>query len=327
MKYYDFVRNIYTVKHPINVSWDITNRCNLSCKHCFNNSGDKSYHDFNKEFSKEKAFDIAHQLVDLKVSQCCLCGGETTLCEFLLDIIKILADGGVKTNIVSNGLLIDEELSLNLKKAKVNNVQISVDGLSYQHDKFRNRLGAFNKAIEAIKHLKKQKIDTLISFCPNKYNYLSFEVYLEYMSSLGCNSVRMMPLLPLGRGCVNYTELCLTEKEQFLFIQTLTECKEKFPNIKIEWGDPLEHLTLVMVNKRRNPAIMGILSNGNISVTPYLNISVANVYDKSIKEIWENGYNKIWQQKEILDVIRNIQTIPDLCMHSDKEFCFELFNK
>lgn len=324
MKYYEFIKNIYTTKHPFNVSWDITNKCNLSCKHCFNNSGDSLYHNFSNEFSKEKALDIAHQLVDMRVSQCCICGGETTLCNYLIEIITTLTKGGVKTNIVSNGLLIDLDYAKKLKDSGVNNVQISVDGLAYQHDLFRNKPGAFYKAIDAISNLKKQNIDTLISFCPNRYNFLSFQLFLEYMSKLGCLTVRMMPLLPLGRGKNNFSDLCLTEKEQFLFIQDVIEARMKFPKIKIEWGDPLEHLTLVMVNKRRNPAIMGILSNGNISITPYLNITVGNIYDDNLENIWEKGYNKIWQRKEIIDIIRNIQTIPDLCVLSDKEFCFDL---
>lgn len=324
MQHYDFIKNLYTINRPLNVSWDITNKCNLSCKHCFNYSGDAKHHDFKQEFSRSKALDIASQLVEMKISQCCICGGETTLCPYLIDIITILSSGGVKTNIVSNGLLIDDGYAYRLKKSGVNNVQISVDGLGYQHDKFRNKEGAFDKAITAIKHLKNHKVDTLISFCPNKFNYKGIDDYIEYMCALGCFSIRMMPLLPLGRGKENYEDLCLTDWEQFAFIGKIVEIRQKYPEIKIEWGDPLEHITLVMVNKRRTPAIMGILSNGDISVTPYLSISVANVYQNSLKEIWDLGYRKIWQKKEIVEIIKNIYTIHDLGILSQKEFCFEL---
>ncbi len=35
-------------KGPISISFDITNRCNLSCLHCYNNSGDGDF--FNRAF-------------------------------------------------------------------------------------------------------------------------------------------------------------------------------------------------------------------------------------------------------------------------------------
>lgn len=324
MNNYHFVKNMYTATHPASISWDLTNRCNLFCKHCFNNSGDMKCHNFEEEFSKEKALDIARQIVKMKVPQCCLCGGEVTLCDYLFDVISVLVKGGVTTNMVSNGQLIDEEFARHLKQVGINHVQISLDGLGYQHDLFRNKKGAFDLAVRAIRALRKNKVTTMISFCPNKYNYRNFSVFLEYVRKLGCNYIRMMPLLPLGRGNKHFEELCLSEKEQFDFIHEINTLQQAYPRITLEWGDPLEHMALVMVNKRRNPAVMGICSNGNISVTPYINITVSNVYEKNLEEIWSEGYNKIWSNPQIREIVKDIQTIPDLCQMSAQEYVFKL---
>ena len=34
------IQKVYgNMKGPLNIMWDITNRCNLNCKHCYNRSG------------------------------------------------------------------------------------------------------------------------------------------------------------------------------------------------------------------------------------------------------------------------------------------------
>lgn len=309
---------------PKMMSWDITKKCNMKCMHCFNNSGDSKFHDFDNELSKEETLNVANQIVELKPEQCCLCGGETLLNEHVFDIIRILSNGNIIVNIVSNGLLLSESVAEKLKASGINNVQISVDGLGYQHDKFRNMDGAFKKAIQALKNLKKYNIKSMVSFCPNALNYKHFDNYVSYMNDIGCTNIRMMPLLPLGRGKLNYSHLLLTSNQTFEFVQNLIHLRIKYPNITFEWGDPIEHLFLVLTNKSKIPNTMGILSNGDLSITPYIPIIVGNVREKTLMEYWESGYNKIWRNSHILNIIKAVKTVNDLEKISSSTYKFNL---
>lgn len=38
---------------PQSISWDLTNRCNFNCLHCFNRSGDNRFYEFKDELSYE----------------------------------------------------------------------------------------------------------------------------------------------------------------------------------------------------------------------------------------------------------------------------------
>lgn len=264
MKNYNKVKYNNSMQRPHMVSWDITNKCNMRCRHCYNSSGDTSKHNFSNELSREKVLDIAHQIADMHPTQCCLCGGETLLNENIYDIIKIISNSNVAVNIVSNGLLLNKNVAKRLKDSGVFKVQISVDGLGYQHDIFRNMQGSFKKAINALMCLMEEDIGTMVSCCPNKLNYKTFENYVKYITSLGCSTIRMMPLIPMGRGNQFCNDLLLSNMETFDFVYRLSALKEEYPMVNFEWGDPLEHLFIVLLSKRKYPIVMNISSIGDL---------------------------------------------------------------
>lgn len=297
---------------PKTMSWDITNKCNLRCKHCFNNSGDGEKYDFTQELSDEECISLAIQIAELKPQQICICGGETLLREIIFDVVKIIAGAGICVNMVSNGLLMTDAIACRLKEVGINDIQISVDGLGGQHDTFRNKEGAFKAAIHAIECIKRAGVNAVVSMVPNRNNVHTFPLYVDYMYKLGVRNIRMMPLLPIGRGKVNYDDLLLSSRQTFEFVYQLEGLREKYEGMRIEWGDALEHLHLVRASRRKYPIVVGIASNGQIYVTPYLPMYVGNVRNHSLSEYWSAGLNVIWRNDKINKVIRGINTVCDL---------------
>lgn len=319
LKYYNRVKFDNTLNRPKMLTWDITNRCNLSCKHCLNCSGDSLIHDFSNELNRTYQISLAHQIAELKPDQCCLCGGETLLNPNIFDIIKIISSNGVMVNMVTNGLLITDDIAKKLKFSGISNVQVSIDGLGYQHDIFRNKIGSFNRSIEAIEILKSNKINVMISCCPNKLNFGNIDTYIEYMHTvLNINNIRMMPLLPLGRAKKECNNLFLNNWENFELVQNLIRLREKYPELNLEWGDPLEHLFLVLFHKRKYPIVMSIASNGDLTLTPYIPIVLGNIKEMSLLDIWQGGYNKVWANQEILSIIKKVNSVYDLEQFKEK---------
>ena len=290
----------------------------MNCKHCLNRSGDQLYHDFACELDDSMQIDLAKQIADLAPDQCCLCGGETLLNKNIFEIINIISSAGVMVNMVTNGLLITDSVAKKLKNCGISHVQVSIDGLGYQHDLFRNKKGAFSKSIKALKILKDNQMDIMVSCCPNKMNVGSIEAYVEYMYKVvGVTCIRMMPLLPIGRAQTECSHLFLSSAESFEFVQKLIKLRDKYPDLTLEWGDPLEHLYLVLFNRRKYPIIMSIGSTGDLTVTPYIPIILGNIKEKKLKTIWENGYNKIWSNKQVVDIIKQVITIYDLSQFNE----------
>lgn len=306
---------------PIMVAFDITNRCNFRCLHCFNHSGEDIFED---ELDNKSKLDVVEQIIEVKPYIVCLCGGETTCCEELFNIISRLTKVVPTVNMVSNGYLITKEIAKKLKKTNISNVQISVDGINAeQHDTFRGKYGAFDHAIKAIKNLIDEDINVMVSLVPNKLNYKDAYKFFEMCSNLGVKQARSMPFLPMGRGGSGDlgSNLLLNSQEQYEFCLQMQQAKKDFRNIYIEWGDPIDHIYRLPENANLGVETysMDIRSNGDIGVSAYFPISVGNVKRHTLKEYWDAGYKKIWQNEKIKNMMKYIENINDFSKISNFE--------
>ena len=298
---------------PIMIAFDITNLCNLKCVHCFNHSGEMQI----DVITHDDRMNIIKQIIEMNPYLVCICGGETTCCDDLMDIIRELSRAIPVVNMVSNGYLFDEKLVQQLKSNNISNVQISLDGInSMQHDTFRGRLGSFDRAVNAIKLLKSNNIPVLTSLVPNKLNYNDTYEYFKFCSNLGVSSARCMPYLPMGRGGVDKgvgEKLLLNNEESYIFQRQLMKAMIDFPMLGIEWGDPIDHMYRQPANadEGMNSYGMEIKSNGDIGVSAYFPITVGNCLKHTLKNYWDSGYNKIWSDKTIRNMMKEIKNIED----------------
>lgn len=302
------------LKGPIAVALDLTTKCNLKCVHCFNDSGIKEEN--NNDMNDEEIINVAKQIADMHPQSVCLCGGETLCRENIYEIAEIIGKNVGSLNMVSNGFIMTDEKIKRLKKYNMRQVQISLDGINkFQHDTFRGVCGSFDRAVNAIKLLKKNNIEMIsVSFVPNKLNYKDIEKYIDFCYELGVNNVRIMPFIPSGRGKTLGRALMLDEMEYFKLQRSIFRQKKKYEvKLNIEWGDPLDHMRRMPSNANigLNTYCMEIKSNGELTVTTYLPIVVGNVKKHSLQEYWDRGYNKIWGNKDIIKQIDRIQNIYD----------------
>lgn len=301
---------------PIQIAFDVTTNCNLRCVHCFNNSGSEAPF---KDMSKEEKLDIARQIADMHPINVCLCGGETTCCSFLFEIIDILSPKVGKVSMVSNGFLMTESLAAELKEHGVSTVQISVDGLyAWQHDSFRGVQGSFDRAVNALRCLKKvnmKEIDT--SLVPNRLNYRSLEAYTAMVYELGATDIRMMPFLPSGRGVTVGSHLMLNAEEYLVFMRSVARVKKEYQGkINILWGDPLDHMRRMPMNANMGITtyVLEIKTNGDLTVTSYLPVTAGNCTRHTLQEYWDAGYDNVWGNPcytQYTDKIRNIYDLAE----------------
>ena len=148
-------------KYPKVIQLPITYKCNSKCVMCniwnMDSSNEVSLEEFSK-FMKDPIFK--------KVESVGINGGEPTLVENLPDYAKeILKLPNIKfLNIISNGyyknkLLYDiREIYSSCKKKQVKfHVSISLDGVGKIHDRVRGKIGAFEKTINTLKEIERNK--------------------------------------------------------------------------------------------------------------------------------------------------------------------------
>lgn len=113
------------VQPPFLVSYSITRKCNLKCKHCYSDSSGEA---LSGELSTEEAFRLVEQLAAWGVGLLVIDGGEPLCREDLLAVVRRAASCGLRTTLGSNGTLLDKSVAKKLKEAGLAAVAISLDG-------------------------------------------------------------------------------------------------------------------------------------------------------------------------------------------------------
>lgn len=314
------------IKRPSFITFDITYNCNLRCLHCYNYSGECNKG--RNEMSDQEFLNVCKQIIELSPQNVCLCGGEPLLkYDLLCKIAKRLSGGNILVSMVTNGLLMTEDIAIGLKKSGIKFVQISLDGVnSTTHDWLRNKKGVYDAAITAMKHLKKQNLSFAISCCPSKKNINEIESLIDLVHHLGAKEFRMQPLMVIGRA-KQIKEFELSYIEYKKIIDIFTKCKKdpKYKDIDLEWGDPTEHLSMDYINKMDVCSSFGIDPYGNIYLSPYLPIRYGNLLRHSLMQYWNSGLIGAWKLQINRDLSNLVISTEDLDINQTNSYLPETY--
>ncbi|MCZ7383092.1 MAG: radical SAM protein [Candidatus Methanoperedens sp.] len=145
---------------------NITNKCNLACRHCYigrTGTEEISLNTFEKAVS---------QFEDMGGLKLMISGGEPLVHSDFFTLMEILPSYELRVVLLSNGTLIDEKTAKKLS-GYVDEVQVSIDGTG-SHDMIRGK-GSYEKAMRGISNLKKYEIPVSIATMIHKYNAHEFE--------------------------------------------------------------------------------------------------------------------------------------------------------
>ena len=163
---FDFARDFYTslsyndkygrAKIPFRYFFELTYRCNLNCPYCYvgceRNKQELTTDEWKKIFDQIPFYSIAT-----------LVGGEPLLRKDFVEIFAYLSKKIMhKVHIVSNGILINDEIIKAFVKYKLLLLSVSLDGYGKNHDLNRGKEGIFDKIISNLENLKTQKRNQMI---------------------------------------------------------------------------------------------------------------------------------------------------------------------
>ena len=132
-------------KKPV-VVWNITQRCNLKCVHCYSRSENKKY---SNELSTDEGIQLLDDLAGFGSPVVLFSGGEPLIRPDILKLIQHATVSGMRAVLSTNGTLIDESVATKLKDIGLSYVGISLDGLERVHDSFRGVKGTFERVLRS----------------------------------------------------------------------------------------------------------------------------------------------------------------------------------
>jgi radical SAM protein with 4Fe4S-binding SPASM domain len=153
----------------------ITDSCNLRCKHCY--IGDPS----RNELSPHAVGAVLKEFEEMQGLRVLITGGEPLLHGKFDEINELLPDFFLRKVLFTNGILLTKD---RLGALKVDEIQVSIDGLEHAHDGIRGP-GTFKRSLESVKHALDAGFDVSISTMVHRENLADFDRMERLFKNMG----------------------------------------------------------------------------------------------------------------------------------------------
>ena len=194
-------------KHTlIDLFWECTLTCNAKCKHCGSSAEKKKYAG---ELTTEEIKSAFKQIAnDMDASKILInvTGGEPLVRQDLCEVMEYATNElGFHWGMTTNGILLNDENIQKLRKANMETISISIDGLEKTHDTFRGVPGSYKIITNNIKKLKEADFvkHLQVTTVFHKENINQLDKLYNIMLDLGLDSWRLVSMDPIGRANEN----------------------------------------------------------------------------------------------------------------------------
>ena len=277
--------------------WHVTNRCNLRCLHCYQ----QTYEDAS-ELSLEEIEQVLAQIEQFRSRyrsrgplHLTLTGGEPFLFPHLEALIeKVHARKTIRSySLLTNGHYIDAERIQFLKKHPPAYVQISLDGTKEKHELIRGK-GSFTKAVQGIRQLVAAGIRTSVSFTATRKNYKDILKLSFLCNRLNINHLWTDRVIP-SPGDAEGLSLGPAEVRKYIWLlrlAVLVNLHHPFTRNRISFARGLQFLSFPFQRPYRCSAgrtLLALMPNGDVYPCRRMEYLVGNLFEQSLAEIYETN--------------------------------------
>jgi len=201
---------------PLFAVWNITNRCNLRCRHCYQDAAHRAAPD---ELTRQERLGVVDQLGEAYVAMLAVAGGEPTICPDLLPVLRRAHGWGMHLSVATNGVAITERLAGEMADAGARYVEVSLDSVDpARHDAFRGVPGMWERAVRGARIVAATEGLRLgIAMCVHQGNVGEVRDMIELAVSLGAGCFAHFNFIPVGRGLKMVSgDISPTQREELL---------------------------------------------------------------------------------------------------------------
>jgi mycofactocin radical SAM maturase len=274
---------------PVNVTWEITTRCNLRCRHCLSA-------DLMESPVAELDFDRCCRFLDeldrMDVFQVNFGGGEPFLRPDFSDILDYAHLKGIVTCVSTNGTVIDKRLAARLAAMDLLYVQVSLDGATAATNDVIRGAGTFERILAGIGLLVEYGVRGLsINTVVTATNFREIMEIYRFGRQRGVKT-RLSRFRPSGNAKKAWGDLRLTgqqlnELSQFLNAHRDVLTGDSFFSIT---GKERRELGLNMCGAAKMTC--SVAPNGTVYPCAFLQdpaFESGNITTRSLDDIWRNA--------------------------------------
>jgi MoaA/NifB/PqqE/SkfB family radical SAM enzyme len=297
---------------PLFIAWQINSACNLGCLHCCEEAG----HSMPDEMTKEQALDFCRQIIELDIPYMAISGGEPLICPHIFDVCELIRSNNISLKIETNGEFIDRDVAKRFAGLKMRSVQVSLDGATAgAHEKLRLN-GDWEKAVQAIKYLMEDGVNTEIVFVPTQFNIHEIGEIIDLAYSLGVYGFYTGKTMRIGRAAQNWDVICPSEEEYAKFFDILQEKTERYKGKMKIYYYPYDVIEELQYRLESPSASLLVVPNGKVKLIGPLPFICGDLKKQSLSQVWEH-YQKAWQKPEVIEFTKKVIADPNLLSESN----------
>ncbi len=308
---------------PRLIFWELTKRCNLTCRHCRAEAEDI---DYSGELSPEQIKSVIDDIATVSNPILVLTGGEPLYRKDIFDIASYAGGKKLRVALASNGTLIDADIARQIKAAGIARVSISIDGSSAEsHDSFRGITGSFDDAVKGARLLKDAGVEFQFNTTITKRNVDEIDDILAFAEAEGAAALHIFMLVPVGCGVeIAETDMITSEKYEEVLNWFYDRSKETKMEFKAtcaphyyrvirqrasEEGRKLSMEQDGMAAMTRGclagSGVCFISHRGDVQPCGYLPLVAGNVI--------ETPFQKIWDDSQLFRDLRDVSILEGKC--------------
>ncbi|HUI44789.1 MAG TPA: radical SAM protein [Nitrospirota bacterium] len=180
----------------------ITDACNLACKHCYINGKQRN------ELSAEQVNSVLREFQDMQGLRVMITGGEPLVHQMFNEINEMLPDFFLRKVLFTNGTLLKKDV---IKTLRFDELQVSIDGMEEAHDGVRGP-GTFKRSLEAVRYALDAGFAVSISTMIHRGNLSDFDGMERMFRNMGIKDWTVDVPVPVGRLEEN-SELAISPQE------------------------------------------------------------------------------------------------------------------
>ncbi len=301
-------------KKPV-VVWNMTQRCNLRCIHCYAHATENTAAD---ELTTEEGKALIDDLAAFGSPVILFSGGEPLVRPDLPELAAYAVQKGMRAVISTNGTLISAQTAKTLKEIGLSYVGISLDGMEPVHDRFRGVPGAFRKALEGIRNCQRAGIKVGLRFTINRHNAAEIPAVFDLLEEMDIPRACFYHLVYAGRGSRMVEEDCTHEETRRIVDLIMDRTKQlhdagkpkEILTVDNHADGPYVYLRLLRENPERAQEVLSLLQmnegnnsgrgigcvswNGDVHADQFWrHHSFGNVRKRPFSEIWTDPNDEL----------------------------------
>lgn len=288
---------------PLILQFELTSRCNVFCKHCYNDSGKNDVIDL---MTPDKWIDFSKYLVERGgLFECIISGGEPLLLgDKLFEIMDVLHDDGTVFVLITNGFLLDKSKVDLLSKYRYRWLQVSIDGsrASY-HDEFRQRTGSWEKAVSGAFFVANAGIPLTIAHSVSPYNLEYIDEMCDLAYSLGASSIMLGEINLSGRTAKN-RNLLLNDKQRELYLKKYEENAAKYSGKMLVQRSASPRNSVLRYLNTPNTGMI-VRPNGDLRLDCMVPFTIGNVLKDDLEQIWKTKGISCWEHPKVAEFVNH----------------------